>query len=90
VKNVSPQSLYSEADVLAEVVAPDEANYPPELSEALLKLKFSSKAAQRMHELAEKNQRGDLNESEQRLLESYRRIGSLIHLLQAKARLSLK
>jgi hypothetical protein len=41
-------------------------------------------------ELADKNNRGELSPEEHERLESYRRVGNLLALLQARARLSLK
>jgi hypothetical protein len=43
-----------------------------------------------MHELAEKNQAGELSEDELRALESYRHVGRLLDLMRSKARLSLR
>jgi hypothetical protein len=43
-----------------------------------------------MRELADKGNRGTITEAENAEMESYRRVGNLLALLQAKARLSLK
>ncbi|MEX0643647.1 MAG: hypothetical protein WD468_13165 [Pirellulales bacterium] len=79
----------TEADILSEIVAPDQ----PTLSEAsareILALRFNQQAVDRMNGLAEKNRRGSLVEPERALLEKYQRVGNFLNLLQAKARLSL-
>jgi hypothetical protein len=43
-----------------------------------------------MRELADKNNRGTLTEGERAMMESYRRVGKFLAIIQAKARLSLK
>ncbi len=43
-----------------------------------------------MHQLAVKNQNGKLTRTEENELDSYVRVGRLIDLLAAKARLTLK
>lgn len=63
---------------------------PHELARALLDLHFDARAVQRINELAEKNQEGTLTPSERQEFDSYLRVGSLINLLQAKARLTLR
>ena len=82
-------SEITEADILSEIIAPDQ----PTLSEAsareILALRFNQHAIERMNDLAEKNRRGQLADTERGLLEKYQRVGSFLNLLQAKARLSL-
>jgi hypothetical protein len=79
----------SEADILSEVVAPDQATLPEASAREILALRFNQQAIDRMNDLAERNRRGDLAEAEIALLEKYQRVGSFLNLLQAKARLSL-
>ena len=56
---------------------------------SLLELEFTQEDKERMHQLLEKNHEGRLTKPEQQELDTYRRIGRLIDLLCAKARLSL-
>jgi hypothetical protein len=56
----------------------------------LLKIAFTAEDRDRMHDLAEKNQSGKLNAAEQKELNGYLRVGRLLDLLGAKARLWLK
>jgi hypothetical protein len=80
----------SEAAILARVIQPDHDDLPLAAARVLLKLEFTSDDRQRMHELAVKNQDGKLSSTERQELDSYLRVGRLLDLLGAKARLSLK
>jgi hypothetical protein len=55
-----------------------------------LLLGFSEAQTTQLLELADKNNRGQLSPEEHERLESYRRVGNFLALLQARARLSLK
>ena len=79
----------TEADILAQIVAPDEANLPEASARALLTLRFNAEATRRMSDLAQRNGHSGLTPEEQRLLERYQRVGNFLNLIQAKARLSL-
>ena len=65
------------------VVSPDSA-------EAVLSMKFSPEDEEHMRELLDKNNKGTITEQERQQMESYRRIGSFLAILQARARLYLK
>jgi hypothetical protein len=80
----------SEADILTRVVQPNRDDLSLAGARAFLKLEFTADDQDRMHELAVKNQGGKLTAEEQHELDSYVRVGRLIDLLGAKARLSLK
>lgn len=80
----------SESEILAEVLAADEGDLPPDVAQSVLRWKFSSRTAKRITQLAQRNQRGTINASERETLERYVRVGSLLNLVQAKARLSLQ
>jgi hypothetical protein len=79
----------TEADILSEIIAPDQPTLPEDSARSILNLHFNQQAIDRMNELAERNRRGQLEESERDLLAKYQRVGSFLNLLQAKARLSL-
>jgi hypothetical protein len=79
----------TEADILSEIIAPDQPTLPEASARSILNLRFNQNAIDRMNDLAEKNRRGQLQESERTLLEKYQRVGNFLNLLQAKARLSL-
>lgn len=84
------QASNNEAAILGRVVQPDRNGLNQAAARALLKLEFDGDDRRRMHELAIKNQAGDLNAIEQHELDDYLRVGRLLDLLGAKARLSLK
>jgi uncharacterized protein YnzC (UPF0291/DUF896 family) len=82
-------STVTEADILTEVVAPGSADLSPEAARSILALQFKPSAIQRMNELADKNNRGDLTEAERAEMDKYVRVGLFLDLFQAKARQSL-
>jgi hypothetical protein len=87
---MSPTILpLTDADNLVHVVAPTEPTLPEASARSLLELRFDDKAVQRMNELAEKCGSSQLTDAERNELESFQRVGHLLNLLQAKARLSL-
>lgn len=82
------QSSFSE--ILKDLVAPEAPNLKPEVAQWMLSLGFSEARRDRMLELAELNNRGEITDSLREEMDNYRRIGNLVSLLQAKARLSLQ
>jgi hypothetical protein len=76
--------------VLSRIIGPEKPDLSVGAARALLKLSFDASDLERMHELAVKNQRGELNAEEQADLADYRQAGLLLDLLKSKARLSLK
>ena len=80
----------SDARILSDVIAPERPDFAPEMARSVLSLRFSETQNARMRELAARNGQGTITETERAEMESYRRVGNLLALLQAKARLSLK
>ena len=80
----------TESDILADVLAADQGDLSPEAAHAMLRWRFSNRSLKRINQLAQRNQRGTITAAEREVLERYLRVGSLVNLLQAKARLSLK
>ena len=66
----------TEADILTEVVAPDQPDLPHELARSLLELRFQQRAIDRMNDLAEKSRQGTLTDAERDELDRYLRVGS--------------
>lgn len=87
---MSTISTTSELDILADAISPDLGNMSAEAAQSVLSWKFSDRAISQMRTLLDRNNKGELTPSEQEELEQYRRIGMLIDLVQAKARISLK
>jgi hypothetical protein len=79
----------TEVDIISDVITPDRGDLPPEVAQSVLAWKFTQRAVTRMDELAERNRSGAISPDEREELEKYLRVGTLINLLQAKARLSL-
>lgn len=84
-----PKSL-TEADIFARLIHPQVGNLPQEVSRLILDLRFEAEDITRMNELAEKNNRGLLSETEHQEMEKYLRVGNFLNLLHAKARQSLQ
>ena len=80
----------TEADILAEVVAPDQPTLPKEFARAVLSVRFNDSATETIRELLQKNNAGTITTEEKADLEKYMRVGQFLDLMQAKARQSLK
>ena len=87
---MSTVSTTSELDILADAISPDLGDMSAEVARSILSWKFSDRAISQMRSLLDRNNKGELTPSEHEELEQYRRIGMLIDLVQAKARISLK
>ena len=80
----------SEVDIWSEVITPDKHDMSPSDANVVLRWAFNDIAKARMEQLAERNGRGELSDSEFEELEAYINVGQVIGILQAKARLSLR
>ena len=80
----------TEAAILTRVIRPKHDGLSATAARALLKFDFPPDDRERMHELAVKNQHGTLSVLERKELIGYLRVGRLLDLIAAKARLSLK
>ena len=83
-------STITEADILAEIIAPNRPGFGPELAQSILALKFSKSATTKIRGLLRKTNRGTVSAAERLALEKYLRVGQFLDLLQAKARVSLR
>jgi hypothetical protein len=83
------QTISFEARILTRVIQRKRASLPKAAAKAMLEFQFPESDVGRMHELAEKNQEGKLTRSEGEELEAYLRVGRLLDLLSAQARLAL-
>lgn len=86
---MSHQSV-TELDILSDVISPKGATLPPEVAHSILEWKFPAKSVARMNRLAERNSTGKITGDEREELERFLRVGSLVDLVQSKARLSLR
>ena len=80
----------NDAAILSRIIQPDRGDLTLAAARALLKLSFTAEDRERMHELVVKNQDGTLTKGEKNDLDSFVRVGRLLDLLAAKARLTLK
>ena len=79
----------TEADILTKVVRPRKADLNPEAARSFLGFRFDATTTKRIRGLLRKNNRGTISPTERLLLEKYLRVGQLLDLLHAKAKLSL-
>lgn len=86
---MSTAEALSEADILDRMIRPGEAALAPEAARALLQLAFDVETIKAIEQLLRKNAAGTISADDRILLDRYLRVGQLIDLLQAKARLSL-
>ena len=86
---MSASSTVTEADILAQIIAPDKPGLDPDSARAILRLEFNNHARERIRQLLDANNQGKISDAEQAELQKYLRVGQFIDLMQAKARLSL-
>ncbi len=80
----------SEATILQRLVDPRRCGWSEQAAQAVLKLCFPREDLDRASELADRANQGTLSAEEEREMESYLRLGSLMDLMQSKARLYLR
>ena len=78
-----------DAQILEAMVAPEQATLGPALSRALLTCSFQPEQKTEIEKLLARHNAGKLTASQKTQLEAYVRVGNLVTLLQAKARVSL-
>ena len=72
-------------EILGRLFPPKQWTMSPAATRGILEVQFSQPDLDRMHELAIKNQRGELAPREADELDSYCRIGLLLDLMKSKA-----
>ena len=77
-----------ESAIISRLLEPD--NPSPEAARGILVMDFTDEVKERMHELAEKASEGTLTEEEKADANAYEFIGSILGIMQSKARQSLK
>ena len=80
----------TEAAILARIIQADEQEHTPDAARYLLSMRLPSNDEERVNELSEKARAGSLSEAEDQELDSYLHIGSLLAVMQSKARRLLK
>ena len=79
-----------EAAILQRLVDPRRCGWSEQAAQAVLKLNFSTEDQERAAELADRANQGILTHDEESEMESYLRVGTLVDLMQSKARLYLR
>jgi hypothetical protein len=77
-------------EILGEVLQPIEPTFAPQFAQAVLGLRLSDVAQERVRDFIQRNNAGTLSAAEKAVLENYLLVGQFLDLLQAKARLCLK
>jgi hypothetical protein len=84
------QARDSEATILARVLSNEHGQLPPEVARHIVDRDFSDRDKARMHDLAVRNQEGALSPSEKEELFAFANAGTILAILQSKARRRLK
>lgn len=79
-----------DAAIMQRLVDPRRCGWTEQAAQAVLKLSLSAEDTLRASELAGKANEGTLTAADQSELESYLRVGTLVDLMQSKARLFLR
>lgn len=82
--------LTTEADIFVQAVIPPGSHMTRESAEMILKWRFPPAAHDEMRELLQKNSDDTITPEEREALVRYRRVGQMINILQAQARLALE
>ncbi len=80
----------TEIAMLRRVLNASRPNLSREAARSLLALEFPPDDQQRMHVLAAKARAGNLTRREQKEIDAYGLIGSMVSILKSKARVALK
>jgi hypothetical protein len=80
----------SEVTILARVLVNERGRLPRELARYILNQDFSDRDKARMHDLAVRNQDDALAPGEKLELVAFAKAGTLLSILQSKARRTLK
>jgi hypothetical protein len=77
------------ATAVHESAIMERLTFSREKAEAIISLAFSPEDQQRMSELMDRNNRGSITDFERAEMEGFRRVGTLLGILQSRARLAL-
>ena len=80
----------TEAAILARIIQSDERELTPDAARYLLSMRLPSSDEDRVNELSAKARMGSLTAAETQELDGYLHIGSLLAVMQSKARRLVK
>jgi hypothetical protein len=86
---MTAESSMTEAEIWSRTIRPGVGDLSPEAAREWLRLRISDTDAERVRELSQKANSGQLTAAEERELENYLNVGRTLEFLKAKARLSL-
>ena len=87
---MSEADTITDADILTDAISPNCGDMAEEAARSVLDWKFSETAMRQMRNLSVRHNKGELTSAEQESLDRYRRVGLLLDLIHAKARISLQ
>jgi hypothetical protein len=89
--NFMPTSVVDTFDtaILTRAMSPARGTLSRQAAQEILQWGFPPEDKQRMAELSAKVRRGELTSEEELEIDSYVRVGHIINLMQAKARLTI-
>lgn len=89
--SAAPETIEpSELTILARVLGNDQGRLPSDMARYFLTLGFSDSDKRRMHDLATRNQAGELSPAEREELLAYSKAGTLLSILKSRARRTLR
>ena len=83
---MNPLAVNSEADIFGRLIDTEVGELTKELAANILRVGFAEADHQKMHELEEKNQTGELTREEREELDHYMIVGDMLGIWQSKAR----
>jgi hypothetical protein len=86
----SPAVETFDTAILTRAISPASKSLSRDVAEEILQWDFPPEDKQRMAELSAKARAGELNSEEEAEIDSYVRVGHIVNLMQAKARLAIK
>lgn len=87
---MNAESAITEAEIWSRTIRPGVGDLSPEAAREWLRLRISDTDTERVRELSERANAGQLTAAEERELENYLNVGRTLEFLKAKARLSLR
>src|SRR5262249_27485286 len=84
------QAIAREAEILKRVILPNQQALSESVAREFLAYGFDENDRQMMQELSEKARQGTMTEKEALEADGYERVGSLVGILQSKARHALR
>jgi hypothetical protein len=87
---MSTATTMTESAIWGRVIRPESGDMPTEAAQYFLNLAFDQADLDQIHDLATRNQAGELTAQESEALRNFRQVGLQLDLLRSKARLALR